>query len=216
MKNCSPTPPQLPQELFPAADAALFFRGEEIADTAFRALCFPPLDREHVSVQGCRFTGCRFPAFALRNSQFTDTVFRNCDLSNACLQGCSFHRVEFIDCRLAGTDFSEGTFAHALFGRCKAEYVNFTSAKLQNLRFEEDVMRQASMSDCRLDRVAFERCDLVMVEFFGTRLQGISLADCDIRGIRVREIASYELGGVKITPLQAAELARLLGVEIEQ
>ena len=38
----------------------------------------------------------------------------------------------------------------------------------------------------------------------------------DIRGIRVREIGSFELKGLKISPLQAVELARLLGVEIEE
>ena len=70
--------------------------------------------------------------------------------------------------------------------------------------------------ECRLEKVAFAQCDLTQAEFFGTRLRGLSFADSDIRGIRVREIESFELKGLKINPLQAVELARLLGVEIEE
>jgi len=70
--------------------------------------------------------------------------------------------------------------------------------------------------DCRFERVEFAQCELAAAEFFGTRLRGVSFADSDIRGIRVREIDSFELKGVKINVLQAAELARLLGVEIEE
>ena len=72
-----------------------------------------------------------------------------------------------------------------------------------------------SFGDCRFERVEFTECDLTLAEFFGTRLRGLSFADSDIRGIRVRELESFELKGLKINSLQAVELARLLGVEIE-
>ena len=84
------------------------------------------------------------------------------------------------------------------------------------MRFAGCPMHGAAFGDCRFERVEFAQCDLTQAEFFGTRLRGLSFADSDIRGIRVREIGPFELKGLKISPLQAVELARLLGVEIEE
>ena len=50
----------------------------------------------------------------------------------------------------------------------------------------------------------------------GTRLRGLSFADSDIRGIRVGEVDSFEIKGLKINALQAVDLVRLLGVEGEE
>ena len=60
----------------------------------------------------------------------------------------------------------------------------------------------------------FSQCGLVTADFSGTRLAGISFADSDIRGIRLREVVSPELKGLRVSPELAVGLARLLGVEI--
>ena len=69
--------------------------------------------------------------------------------------------------------------------------------------------------ECRFERVEFSLCDLTMAEFSRTRLKGLSFVDSDIRGIRVGDTGSFELKGLKVSALQASELARLLGLEIE-
>ena len=174
------------------------------------------LDREHVWVQSCLFAGCLFPACVLRGSHFTDVTFRNCDLSNADLTGCSFQRVEFLDCKLMGTNLSEATMQHVAFERCKAEFANFALGRLRFVAHSQGVMRGAVFDECRLEKASFSRCDLTQGEFRGTRLRGLSFADSDIRGIRVGEVDSFELKGLKINALQAVDLVRLLGVEVEE
>ena len=99
--------------------------------------------------------------------------------------------------------------------RCNGEAATFAASRLRHVRFEECILRHASLSDCRMEESRFVRCDLGEAEFFGTRLRGMSLADSDIRGIRIREIVSPELRGARIDRLQALDLVRLLGVEIE-
>ena len=47
-------------------------------------------------------------------------------------------------------------------------------------------------------------------------MKGLSFVDSDIRGIRVGDTGSFELKGLKVSALQASELARLLGLEIEE
>lgn len=208
--------PQLLRESAASADPVRMTRDEEIADASFRAADFASLDREHLSVQGCLFTGCLFAGSVLARSQFSDVVFRNCDFSNADLLGCSLHRVRFADCKLSGTNFAETALNHLLFERCKASspISPFRGCARCVLRA---VRCMAPLSGTAVSNVSsFAQCDLTQAEFFGTRLRGLSFADSDIRGIRVREIGSFELKGLKISPLQAVELARLLGVEIEE
>lgn len=213
MQITRPVPAADPVEY---TDGAALAESEEIAGGIFRSIVFPYLDREHIWVQSCLFSGCLFPACTLRGSHFTDVTFRNCDLSNADLSGCSFQRVEFLDCKLVGTNLSEATMQHVAFERCKAEFANFAMGRFRFVVHGQGVMRGAVFDECRLEKVSFSRCDLTQGEFRGTRLRGLSFADSNIRGLRVGEVDSFELKGLKINVLQAADLARLLGVEVEE
>ena len=143
-------------------------------------------------------------------------TFTNSDQSHAHLTGCPFPRVEFLDCKLMGTNLSEATMQHVAFERCKAEFANFALGRLRFVAHSQGVMRGAVFDECRLEKASFSRCDLTQGEFRGTRLRGLSFADSDIRGIRVGEVDSFELKGLKINALQAVDLVRLLGVEVEE
>lgn len=209
-----PVSPRLPHNPV-VSEPESIRREEEIVDAAFHGADFTLLSREHLPVQGCFFSGCLFAGCEMAHARFSDVAFRNCDFSNADLRGSSFHRVEFIDCKLVGTNLSESIQQHITFDRLKAEYVNFFGSRFRNVRFVVAAMRNAVFDACRFERTEFSRCDLLAAEFHGTRLKGISFADSDIRGIRVSEIISKELAGLKVNRLQAFELARFLGVEIE-
>ncbi len=151
----------------------------------------------------------------LAQARFSDVLSRNCDVSNADLRGSAFQRVQFVDCKFTGAEFAETVFGSAVLARCRGEFVGFAAARFRRVRCEECILRSAVLSECRFEQTAFSACDLSTAEFFGTRLQGISLADCDIRGIRLRDCASFELRGARISPAQALDLVKLLGVEFE-
>lgn len=119
-------------------------------------------------------------------------------------------------CKLVGANLSEGTWQHVVFERCKMEFANFTLGKFRGVRFAGGTMRSVGFDECRFERVEFSLCDLTMAEFSRTRLKGLSFVDSDIRGIRVGDTGSFELKGLKVSALQASELARLLGLEIEE
>lgn len=216
MKSAAPFPPRLPESLSDRSDADAFLHEESISQLAFRSICFPPVLREHVAVEQCTLRGCLLPGFGLRHAQWSDVEVRNCDLTAADLSGCGFQRVSFIDCKFSGANFARTHLLHVRMVRCKAEAATFAASRLRHVRFEECILQGASLSDCRMEDTGFERCDLTDAEFFGTRLQGISLADSEIRGIRIREVASPELRGARIGMHQALDLVRLLGVEIEE
>ena len=207
-------PPRLPPESGAPAGPAVFVPEGEIEGLSFRGVALPSEDCSRLSVQGCRFSGCRLGGAVFRGSRFTDVLFRNCDLSVADLQGASFFRVRFEECKIAGAGFAETTLQHVVFGHCKGEFVNFSRSRLRSVRFAGAQLRGGFFDGCRLERVVFSQCGLVTADFSGTRLAGISFADSDIRDIRLREVVSPELKGLRVSPEQAVGLARLLGVEI--
>lgn len=131
------------------------------------------------------------------------------------LTGAGLFRVRFIDCRLSGASLSEASLQHVAAERCRAEYAGFAQSRMWHVHFAGCDLSGGAFAECRFEQVAFSECRLAGAEFFGTRLRGISLADSDIRGIRIREISSVELNGLKVNALQACDLARLLGIEIE-
>ena len=71
------------------------------------------------------------------------------------------------------------------------------------------------MDNCQFTSVAFDTCNLVETEFHRTNLKGINFTSSNIAGIRISTLPINELRGAKVTSLQAIEIARMLGVIIE-
>ena len=69
------------------------------------------------------------------------------------------------------------------------------------------------MSEVKYKGIKLNQVNFTHVDFFKTPLKGVDLSDCTIDGILVSDTYA-ELRGAKINMFQAAELARLLGVQI--
>lgn len=161
----------------------------------------------------CRFVRCHIEPDGIKWISFKDCVFENCDLSGAMLRKASFLRVEFRDCRMVGGDFSETSLQSVLFQASQMKYANFSRAKMNCVRFEECVMDNAAFYECKNKAVAFAGGSLVEAELGGMPLKDLDLRSTDIRGIRV---VGGELRGAIVSPVQAMELARILGVVIRE
>ena len=73
--------------------------------------------------------------------------------------------------------------------------------------------RESFLSEVKLKKTVFSSTDLTGTDFFRTPLKGLDLSECVIDGIMVSDRYT-ELAGLKVSLLQAAELARLMGVKI--
>ena len=69
------------------------------------------------------------------------------------------------------------------------------------------------MSEVKFKKTVFPPRTWPARNFFRTPLKGMDLSECVIDGIMVSDQFT-ELAGVKVSLLQAAELARLMGVKI--
>ena len=142
-------------------------------------------------------------------------VFERCDLSNARLSEAFFQRVRFVDCKLLGADLDGARLRSAAFSGCVLRMANFSLLKAQDVRFAQCDLTEAALRDLReCKRVEFSACDLRRAELAGMRLAGMDLTTCEIGG-NTWGPGLAEVRGAIVTPLQAMELARALGVRIQ-
>lgn len=210
-------PPSLPVDLTPSDDpagavAACAALGDDVTDRHFLqgALSgdFPPrMEFRRCQFDGVRLSGCRFD-----RSDFVDVVFSGCGLSGAELSGCSFLRCRFENCKGVGTAFVHSPMRHVAFEGGPFRMANFSETTFKTVRFSGCDLTESVFLQCIPQGLAFDSCKLININFCRTRLAGLDLSSNQLEGILV---AGDELRDAVVSPLQAVELARLLGIKIK-
>ena len=165
-------------------------------------------------MNGCRFQQCNLPESRFQKSYLRDVVFDRCDLSCCNFTRANLTRVQFIDCRLTGAIFAGCYCSDLQMIRCRAPYSNFTQAKLHHVTFTGCDLHEAAIDDCKVgkDALHFSDCDLTDASLSHTSMNGLDLSDSQIDGIAV---TLPELKGAIVSPIQACELSKLLGIIIK-
>lgn len=189
---------------------------EDLAEYSFNNQSVSEIKNANLSISTCRFNKCNFSDCRFKKCQFSDVVFSYCDLSNIHFTECGFFRVEFIGCKLTGTNLADSILNHTLFKECTGQYINLSGSKQRNLLYSQCNLQGAGFDSCQLTAVEFENCRLTEAEFHQTSLKGIDLSTSEISGIRVSATPGKELRGAVVTSLQALDLARLLGIVIQE
>lgn len=145
----------------------------------------------------------------LYSVKLRDVRLVNCDLSNAVLHSLECTRVEFIDCRLTGLNASGCRMEDILFERCNLSYTRFSEGRVARSEFVDTQAREADWRGADFEHAKWTRADLSRADLTGARLMGADLRGADIAGLVV-DIAA--LSGATVSPSQAMDLARLLGV----
>ena len=92
-------------------------------------------------------------------------------------------------------------------------YANCVKTTWVNCEISGCDFKEAFMSEAKLKAIRLSNVDLTHVDFYKTPLKGIDLSDCTITGIMLSDTYA-ELRGAKINVYQAAEVARLFGVQV--
>ncbi|HEX3040027.1 MAG TPA: pentapeptide repeat-containing protein, partial [Caproiciproducens sp.] len=108
-------------------------------------------------------------------------------------------------------NFAEATFDHVGAKDCNCRLVNLSSSKMKNAAFDHVDFTGGSFQQCGLKTVAFRECRLIQAEFLHTPLKGIDFTSSEIGGIL---LSGEELRGAIVTPLQACDLSRFLGLVV--
>jgi uncharacterized protein YjbI with pentapeptide repeats len=180
-----------------------------IRDFELSEFDFSKLRWSDVVFENCRFTGCDF-----RKSEFVNVVFKKCDLSNSNFSDSYFHKIDFTGVKAVGAYFIDCVVEEVKIIGSNFSFVNFTKTKFKSCTFNETDMHEGVLSDCSLKTFAFDTVKLYKADFYKTMLKGIDLRTCDISGIVVSDTLQ-ELKGAVVELIQAAELAKKIGIIIK-
>lgn len=166
----------------------------------------------HVRLSGGQFRNVTFTDTVLESLDLVDARFENCDLSGCKFTDSRFERVEFLGCRLMGTIFSDSTFKDCRFHASKLDYAIFGFAGIKNCLFDESQMVNCNFQDADIKHSGFENSSLIRAQMSGAKLKGIDFTTCEIDGVGIR---LEDLKGMIVSPVQAMELSRLMGLVIK-
>ena len=116
-------------------------------------------------------------------------------------------------CKGVGTSFSSSKLVNTLLQDCILELANLDGASLEKLAFRGCSLNDVWFTECKLKQLALEDCTLTHPNFFRTPLAGVDFTRCRLSGLVCTENGA-ELKGAIVTPEQAVELARLLGLVV--
>ena len=206
-------PPEVPGFLVAGTDFLGKYREDErVEESVFTGEQFVNEDFQSLDVVCCKFVRCSFSGCQMEKTGFRDVIFESCDLSNCNFTNAAFQRVLFRDCKLMGADMIEVAVRYVRFEDCNGEYLNFADSKISDTAFERCKLNHAAFSWCKLN-VTFTDCSLQQALLQQTPLKDLDLRTCGLEGIQV---TLPDLQGAIVTPLQAADLAVLLGIVIQE
>lgn len=157
------------------------------------------------------FESVSFAGSVVRSTKLRDVRLIRCDLSNTVLRGLEATRVEFIDCRLTGIKAIECRMEDVLFDRCEGAYAQFRDGAIRRGEFRDSRFTDADLAATALEDSQWIRTALTKADLRGAKLTGADLRGAAIDGILVNAPDVY---GAIVTPDQAMDLARLLGLVI--
>ncbi len=184
-----------------------------IEQKVFESESFTGMHAEKIMFEHVQFLKCQLPENDFDGAEFIDVVFDGCDLSNCHFKNAYFLNCRFRNCKLDGCSFGSALFKGIRIENCSCRYCNFVSTLWENTIATDSNMEQSFLSEVTLKKPVFHNINFTSADFFKTKLRGIDLSDCIISNLMVSDTYA-ELAGVKVNLYQAAELAKLLKVQI--
>lgn len=182
---------------------------KSMKDTVFSGESFRGMGFLETEFENCRFLECDF-----EKTSFINVRFQNCDLSNCRFGDGYFKQCELISCKGTGANFTMGTFLHLTISDTTFSYANFNGSKISAAEILDTDMSHANLSECKLEKTKLSKVKFIGTGFFKTSLRGVDFTESDLEAPEISDTCA-ELRGATITIFQAAEIARLMGINIK-
>ncbi|MCU1223080.1 MAG: pentapeptide repeat protein [Edaphobacter sp.] len=186
-----------------------------ISDATATDTTLPPLlspRGQPVRIDRCVWTSVTLADPKANGLHMHDARIENSDLANIVLTGSSLDRIEITSTRLTGATCTEAQLKSVLFKECKLDFALLRMARLQQCVFENCNLTDADFYGADLAGTIFRDCDLSRADLSQAKLAGADIRGCRLDGLRGTPIT---MGGLIISPDQAALLITLFGVRVE-
>lgn len=171
------------------------------------------MDLSRLAFEHVLFENVKFTASILYKCDFIDAVFRFCDFSNCDMSEIYLSRCRFECCKGVGANMRDGNLKNTAIADCNLRYADFDGAKLKNVQIVSSDLSNAVLSSCKLEQVLLRDVNLTQCNFFHTKLRGMDFTKTQLQAVT---LGLEDAKGAIVTPLQAADLARLMGLIIRE
>lgn len=200
-------------ERLEALDESAELWSEEVSGREVRGLSFEGEQLEEGKWSRMRLVGCRFSGCVFTDCDWTDLVFQDCDLSNCVLERCRLTRCVLEGSKAVGLSAIRAGLSHVLLKDCQLRYANFNGSRLSQVEAAGCDLTEGLWSEVVWKGTEFRDCRMCRTNFFHTPLAGLDFTSCTLEGLVISDTAR-ELRGLTVRWDQAAELARLLGLNV--
>lgn len=121
----------------------------------------------------CTFENCDFSSTLIQKCEFIDCNFINCNFSNTKLESSGLKDLHFEQCKLIGIDFSEASdfLFEVNFSNCILEFCNFQKKNCKKTKFIGSKVFECDFSETNLQESTFDNCDMSRSLFMHSNLQ---------------------------------------------
>lgn len=137
---------------------------------------FPLKGIKETQFEDCSFKNCDLTEINFSGCDFSNTKFENCNLSMVKFGYIGMDKVHFMGCKMVGTDFSnvKDFLFNPHFTDCILDYAAFMKKKNRKGRFDKCSLKGADFSTADLTEASFNQCDLSSTVFMNTILNGVN------------------------------------------
>jgi len=207
-------PPDLPDDLAPAADPARLFQGREItvSHAVITDVDLGALSAANLRIDTAVLERVALPTSVIAAIRLRDVRLVGCDLANIETRALTAVRVEFVNCHMTGFRTTETCDAEdVLFTEGTLRYSQFVASRFHSCEFVSCNMSDAAFEGADLRGSVFRQCALRNVDLTGAKLDGTDLRSSELENLRLNPKDVY---GVVVDPAQAMVLSALLGIRI--
>jgi fluoroquinolone resistance protein len=180
----------------------------------FEKIIYAGKEIKNREFEQCTFKDCDLSDSIFTYNRFTECVFIGCNLSMTKLANSSLRDVTFKQCKLLGINFSEcEDFLFSVrFENCILDYASFMKKKMPKTKFIHTSLKQVVFSNANLSHSVFDHCDLADAIF-----NGVDLKEADFRTAN-NYVIDPELNSLKKAKFSLHGISGLLtkyGIRIE-
>ena len=180
-----------------------------VVSGALEGFDFSGLNFNRMVFVDCDLQNCDFSRASFMDALWGDSNLSNARFDHGFFSGCCLLAVKGV-----GADFTAGRLTGVRIAACNFQYGNFSRCRCHKLRIEQSDLSEAVFSESILQEADFSESRFNRTTFFRTPLAGIDLTSCEINGLGLSDSAA-ELRRAVVSPAQAVELAKLLGVVVK-
>lgn len=186
--------------------------GLDLTGATFDGVVVDEADFGEARLEETVWSGVTGLKFSAARAVATRARFERCSLIGADFAGASLAEASFTSTRLAGAVFAKARLRDTRFADCHLVAADLRGVSLHKQTLRHVDLSEANLSGADLREAVFDGGRLRDARFVDARFAGADLRRVDLGALSPQACAA--LRGAVISPAQAAELVRGLGLQV--